>query len=268
MRSSILEIAAPMISPHLKPEHKQWLDKNLYSPEAEALGNKAHEMTQAHPEFRASMDKVDSASNEASRLRKEASGSPEHQAAVNTYQEADEASSQVYNKKFAEHFGKLVDNHIATAPQREVQKRVDSATENAKQTPIVKTRNGKYAIGCYKCGGSGVIPRFGNTADGMCFDCKGVGYNPRTAVEHDSAEGLRQKLIESGVAQAKEPVIPRNTTASPVVSSPAQADKPKGFTNKFPGNCVGCNTRVGTGEGMTSKGRTGWEVRCVGCHHG
>jgi hypothetical protein len=50
--------------------------------------------------------------------------------------------------------------------------------------------------------------------------------------------------------------------------TPSPAEKPKGFTNKFPGNCKGCNTRVGVGEGLTSKGNAGWEVRCVGCHHG
>jgi hypothetical protein len=268
MRSSILEISAPMISPHLKPEHKQWVDKNMYTPEGEALGHKANEMTQAHPEFRASMDKVDIALDKVSSLSKENSGSPEHLEALDAFKKEDDLNHQIYAKKFAEHLSGLIDNHIATAPQREQQQRIDKATESAKNTPIVKTRNGKYTIGCYKCGGSGVIPRFGNTADGMCFDCKGVGYNPRTAVEHDSAESLRQKLIESGVAQAKDPVIPRNTTASPAVAAPAPSERPKGFTNKFPGNCVGCNTRVGTGEGMTSKGKTGWEVRCVGCHHG
>jgi hypothetical protein len=58
---------------------------------------------------------------------------------------------------------------------------------------------------------------------------------------------------------------PPNTSPQP---TPSPAEKPKGFTNKFPGNCKGCNTRVGVGEGLTSKGAGGWEVRCVGCHHG
>lgn len=46
------------------------------------------------------------------------------------------------------------------------------------------------------------------------------------------------------------------------------ADKPKGFANKYAGKCVGCGNRVESGEGLTSKGAAGWEVRCVGCHHG
>lgn len=62
--------------------------------------------------------------------------------------------------------------------------------------------------------------------------------------------------------QEAAPVI---TPAQPTLAPSA---KPKGFTNKFPGNCVGCNTRVGAGEGLTSRGASGWEVRCVGCHHG
>lgn len=262
------DLTKDTMMPLLSSEHQKYLKNNYHHPDMNGLVDSAHAQTQADPEFRASMDKTDSAMKELGRTYDERPGSPEHQSASDAYQAANEASTQVFNKKLAEHLGNLLEGHMTSAPQREQQQRIDRATEDGKSQPIVKNRNGKYVAGCLKCQGSGVIPRFGNTADGMCFDCKGVGYNPRTAVEHDSAESLRQTMVDSRVARAQEPVIPRNTTASPVVSSPAQADKPKGFTNKFPGNCVGCNTRVGTGEGMTSKGKTGWEVRCVGCHHG
>lgn len=48
----------------------------------------------------------------------------------------------------------------------------------------------------------------------------------------------------------------------------APQEKPKGFANKYAGTCVGCGTRVGANEGLTTRGGSGWEVRCVGCHHG
>jgi hypothetical protein len=56
--------------------------------------------------------------------------------------------------------------------------------------------------------------------------------------------------------------------AAPAPQAAAPTARPTGFTNKYAGNCVGCGTKVGVGEGVTSRGAGGWEVRCVGCHHG
>lgn len=254
---TILSIAAPMIEPHLKPEHKkwlrsQWLDNRSIQPEVRAMGEQAYNAAHAHPEVVATKNKLFDLMDKAH--------------SHDDVQLAEKKHSDMYAKKFAEHLGTLIDQHIATAPEREQKERVDKARAEGKNQPIVKKRNGKYVAGCLKCNGTGTIPRFGNVDDGVCFDCRGVGFDPKTE-EHDSHESLRKRMVDFRVARAQEPVLPRNTTASPAEAAPAQTERPKGFTNKFPGNCVGCNTRVGTGEGMTSKGKTGWEVRCVGCHH-
>lgn len=256
------DIAMPLLS----PEHQKYLTNNYRHPDMDGLVDSAGQQTQAHPEVRAALDKTNRAGEEMSRMYKERPGSPEHQAATDAYEAADAEAGQVFNKKLAEHLGPLLEDHMASAPQREAQERIAKATEEGKRQPIVKKPNGKFVAGCLKCQGSGVIPRFGNTDDGMCYDCKGAGFNNKSQ-EHDSAEDLRKIMVDTRVARAQgEPL--RNTTATPAVAAPAQSERPKGFVNKFPGNCVGCNTRVGTGEGMTSKGRSGWEVRCVGCHHG
>lgn len=63
------------------------------------------------------------------------------------------------------------------------------------------------------------------------------------------------------------PTAPEKTATSPTPATQTPASS-KGFTNKFAGNCVGCGTRVGVGEGLTSRSNLGWEVRCVNCHHG
>lgn len=67
--------------------------------------------------------------------------------------------------------------------------------------------------------------------------------------------------IKPSATEAKVEDTPAPTSAAPT-------EKPKGFANKYAGTCVGCSTRVGVGEGLTSRGAAGWEVRCVGCHHG
>jgi hypothetical protein len=55
--------------------------------------------------------------------------------------------------------------------------------------------------------------------------------------------------------------------ASQQIAAPA-AEKPKASTNKYAGKCVGCGNRVESGEGLLAKSATGWQVKCVGCHHG
>jgi hypothetical protein len=269
---TILSIAAPMIEPHLKPEHKkwlrsQWLDNRTIQPEVRAMGEQAYNAAHAHPEVLAAKKVAYDAMDKADSLRKTGPDSPEYIAAIENYQPLMEKHHDAYTRRFAEHLGTLIDQHIATAPEREQKERVDKARAEGETYPIVKKRNGKFVAGCLKCNGSGTIPRFGNVSDGVCFGCNGVGFNPKDE-EHDSHESLRKRLVDSRVARAQEPIIPRNTTASPAEAAPAHTERPKGFVNKFPGNCVGCNTRVGTGEGMTSRSNGGWEVRCVGCHHG
>jgi hypothetical protein len=261
------DLTKDTVMPLLSSEHQKYLKNNYHHPDMNGLVDSAHAQTQADPEFRASRDKNDSALRELGRAYDERPNSPEHEAASTAYQAANEASTQVFNKKLAEHLGNLLEGHMASAPQREAQERVAKATEEGKNQPIVKKPNGKFVAGCLKCQGSGVIPRFGNTADGMCFDCKGAGFSNRSQ-EHDSAEGLRKLMVDTRVARAQGMPV-RNTTSTPAVAAPAPSERPKGFTNKFPGNCVGCGNRVGKGEGMTSKGPSdNWEVRCVGCHHG
>jgi len=267
MADTILSVAYDMIKPHLKPEHDKWVLNNGGSPEAIALGNQAHNAAHGDSEVIAAKNLSNAALDKVSKIRETAPNSPEHEAAIDAYQPLNDAHGKLYAKKFAEHLGNLIDQHIATAPQREAQERVAKATEEGKNQPIVKKPNGKFVAGCLKCQGSGVIPRFGNTADGMCFDCKGVGFSNKSQ-EHDSAEELRKLMVDTRVARAQGMPV-RNTTSTPAVAAPAPSERPKGFTNKFPGTCVGCGTRVGKGEGMTSKGPSdNWEVRCVGCHHG
>jgi hypothetical protein len=231
------------------------------------MGEESYNAAHAHPEVVAAKKLGYDAMDKVQEIEKTSPNSPEHMAAIGNFETLMEKHQDAYTRRFAEHLGTLIDQHIATAPQREAQERVDKARVAGESQPIVKKRNGKYVAGCPKCNGTGTIPRFGNVDDGVCYGCKGVGFDPKDE-EHDSHESLRKLMVDSRVARAQEPVIPRNTTASPAEAAPARTERPKGFTNKFPGNCVGCNTRVGTGEGMTSKGKTGWEVRCVGCHHG
>jgi hypothetical protein len=269
---TILSVSKPLIEPYLKPEHKkwlnsQWLDSKHIEPHVRDMGNQTYNATHAHPEVIATKNKLFDAQDKAHAIGKTAPNSPEHQAARDAMRLADEEHGDMYAKKFAEHLGTLIDQHIATAPEREQKERVAKAQAEGEAYPIVKKRNGKFVAGCLKCNGTGTIPRFGYVSDGVCFGCNGVGFNPKDE-EHDSHQSLRKRMVDSRVARAQEPVIPRNTTASPAEAAPARTERPRGFTNKFPGNCKECNTRVETGEGMTSKGAGGWEVRCVGCHHG
>jgi hypothetical protein len=92
----------------------------------------------------------------------------------------------------------------------------------------------------------------------------------KTQNEPGHREAQDKALLDS--IKAPAPSAPATSdTAEPAqasVSAPTSTEKPKGFTNKYAGNCVDCGTRVGTGEGVTSRGAGGWEVRCVGCHHG
>lgn len=86
------------------------------------------------------------------------------------------------------------------------------------------------------------------------------------AGDHDTAMVASQEYIDL-TAKIKEQLTAAQEQASATAAAAPQ-EKAKGFTNKFPGKCVGCGNRVGTGEGLTSKGASGWEVRCVNCHHG
>lgn len=93
----------------------------------------------------------------------------------------------------------------------------------------------------------------------------------KDAAHRATEDMLFEKLKASGdqekMKKFRETSTYYQTEKAPETSETA-TPKPKGFTNKFPGKCVGCGTQVGTGEGVTSRGVGGWEVRCVGCHHG
>ncbi len=80
--------------------------------------------------------------------------------------------------------------------------------------------------------------------------------------------GFKEARDTDLLGKIKSSATDEKVSDTPAPASTAPTDKSKGFANKYAGNCVGCNTRVGVGEGLTSRGATGWEVRCVGCHHG
>jgi hypothetical protein len=193
---------------------------------------------------------------------------PKNEDAIAKYRAASDNSMKVFGQKTAEHFGSSIDNYIAGTAERERSERVAKATRSANEEPIVKKPNGKFVLGCRKCEGSGFIPFHSNYDDGRCFDCRGRGFHPDSE-EFGSKEELRSIVLNNYVSKAQEDPKPRQPqAASPAPAPAAPVEKPKGFANKYAGKCVGCNTRVGVGEGLTSRGATGWEVRCVGCHHG
>jgi hypothetical protein len=107
-----------------------------------------------------------------------------------------------------------------------------------------------------------------------------LGLEPRTGLVdlHPSVRGRLEVMVKNNPEKYSYPSTPEQKTPVQEPAAPAESpspttasaptEKPKGFTNKYAGNCVDCGTRVGTGEGVTSRGAGGWEVRCVGCHHG
>lgn len=242
---------------HLKPEHAKWLRDNYAHPDTEGLAKAAALAAKEHPEVVAST----AAEKDALRAVMEA---PDDQTARQNLSSASEAGDATFGRILASHFGAKVDEYVAGTSDRELKSRVDKATAAGNAAPITQKPNGKYVAGCFKCNGTGVVARHMDYAEGQCFDCKGLGYSKNSA-EYSSHEEARKAIVEGRVAQATQPVAPR---PEPTRAVETPAPKAKGFANKYPGNCLGCGTRVGTGEGITSKGAGGWEVRCVGCHHG
>lgn len=260
MRARYTDIIDSFAKPYLKPEHAKWLNNNYHHPDTEGIAKEAADTARNHPDVVAATAASSKAMDDYA-----ANKTPELK---DRWQSLESASDTIFGKKIAEHFGALVDAHVAGTADRELKDRVARATADGNSAPITQKSNGKYVAGCLKCGGSGKIGRFANYDQGKCYDCKGLGYFPQST-EYDSAEELRSAMVAGRVAQATRPrEVPKAQTYTTPTTPAAPAAKPKGFTNKFPGNCVGCGTRVGTGEGITSRGAGGWEVRCVGCHHG
>lgn len=243
---------------YLKPEHQKWLHFNYHHPDTEGLAKSAVQAAMSHPEVEAARAREEDAMSAFSADRGNAS-------LKSKWLKTSDASMDTFNKKIAEHFGANVDAYIGLAGERERQ-----AQESRKQAEISSVDskfralpNGNYSRLCEKCGGQGFIPQFRHNG-GECYSCGGSGMSSD-----------KKQYTKEDIAGIKASIAARydNPTAKPV-SSPTPApsstpsQKPKGFTNKYAGNCVGCGTRVGVGEGITSKGNAGWEVRCVGCHHG
>jgi hypothetical protein len=247
-----------MAKPYLKPEHAKWLHDNYYHPDTEGIAQTAANAAKEDPKATAAHKDVEAALSAAK-------DNPDYDSASAKVRAASAIWDEHFGKALAKHFGTHLDNYIAGTAERELKARVDRATAAGNAAPITQKPNGKYVAGCMKCGGSGVIPRHSDVEDGKCFDCNGRGYS-HNSTEYSSREEARTAMIEGRVAQAKQPTQPRPEPARETPATPAP--KPKGFANKYAGKCVGCGTKVGVGEGITSKGMGGWEVRCVGCHHG
>jgi len=230
-----IEMLKHIAAPYLKPEHATWLYNN-HTNDADSMAAASIEAARSHPEVTAARN-----GNE-------------------------NAFKRVLGQKAAEHFGSSIEAYMTREPERQRQERVKDAISRVNAMPITKKPNGKFVLGCYKCEGTGIVSRHSDVDNGRCYDCRGKGYSDKST-EYDSAEELHTKLMNSAVAKAnKDPEIQPKPTVPEAPVAPQE--KPKGFTNKYAGNCVGCGTRVGPGEGLTSRGASGWEVRCVGCHHG
>lgn len=247
-----------MAKPYLKPEHAKWLNNNYHHPDTEGLAQAAANIAKDDPTANAAHENVKAAIEVAK-------NSPDFESASEKVRAASAVWDEHFGKALAQHFGVHVDNYIAGTAERELKARVDRATASGNAAPITQKPNGKYVAGCLKCGGTGVIPRHSDYENGKCFDCNGRGYSNKST-EYNSSDELRKVMVEGRVAQA---TAPRQPAPEPERTAPATpAPKAKGFANKYAGKCVGCGTKVGVGEGITSKGMGGWEVRCVGCHHG
>jgi hypothetical protein len=248
------DIVANIATPHLKPEHQKWLRANYHDSGTEGLAQAATTAAAAHPEVVAANKVEDDAGKAFAADRSNAT-------LRSTYQSASEESMNVFAKKVAEHFGSNVDTYLGQAGERDRQaKEASKAKEIASVDGKFKSlSNGTYARLCEKCGGRGVIEQFKHNG-GECYSCNGSGMSSdKKQYTKDDIAGIKQSI-----ADRHDNVGP----TQPSAPAPTSSEKPKGFTNKYAGNCVGCGTRVGTGEGVTSRGAGGWEVRCVGCHHG
>lgn len=245
-----------LVMPGLSPEHQKWLNNNYYHPDTNGVVGSAYDAAVSHPD-------VVAANNEHTNALEAAKSNPDDPGLRQALSLAGDKASEVMVSTLTKHVGAAIDSYISKAGEREA---ADKEARKTKEVAGVDSRfrklpGGGYARLCEKCGGQGVIPQFRHNG-GECYSCNGSGLSKdKKRYTDEDIAGIKQSVADRYDNPAPQSAPTREVPATP-------APKARGFANKFPGNCVGCGTRVGTGEGVTSKGPGGWEVRCVGCHHG
>lgn len=245
-----------MVKSGLSPEHQTWLKNNYYHADTDGVIDAAYNQTINHPD-------VVSALKEHSTLMDAAMADKDNPELRQKFRDADAKHDALFTQMLTKHVGDAIDSYVSKAGERETaakearkSKEVAGVDSNFRKLP-----GGGYARVCEKCGGQGLIPQFRHNG-GECYACNGSGLSKdKKRYTDEDIAGIKQAVADRHDNPAPSPTPTREVPATP-------APKARGFANKFPGNCVGCGTRVGTGEGVTSKGPGGWEVRCVGCHHG